>query len=239
MSGPDTPAPHDLIKEHMGTAVSIAVQIWRTAPGSMELDELKSEAYKGLVMAANRWAEYCEDNEFDPWRLEYFRAFCSRRIRGAVLDFLRASDWASRSLRARHKALVDAAGGEQVSDRELARRTRTSVHQVRATLAGMSARPVSLEVEGVDPGSGVTVEGQVESSAMLAFFVEAVRSLEDQQGLVVVLKYYRGWELREVAGLLGVSESRVSTLHTEALLSLHEKMKDFAERSGFTGGSGA
>lgn len=216
-----------LIRDHLGIAHAIAAQIWRTAPNSLELDELKSIANYGLVTAATRWPTYCQENGFDPGRLEYFKPYATRRIRGAVFDSLRSSDWATRSMRAKAKQLQEAGQGEGVSERELAERTGLKISEVRATTSGMAARPVSLDADDLDLGAPVAVEDQASSNVLLGEFTRAVAALAFDQQVLIVLKYYEGLELRDVARAMGVTESRASHLHTTSVLAIYDVLRAF------------
>ncbi len=216
--------PDDLIAEHLGLAHSLARQVWRTAPHALELDELIAIANLGLVSAAQRWTPYCEENQFSPAALEYFKTFAVRRIYGAMMDAIRQADWATRSLRTRAKLLQAAGQDKGLTDAELAERTGLSVGEVRSTVRGMAQRPVSLEAEEIEPSSRQDVESSVLVSSVLDDVVDTIRRLPDEEQVVVVLHYHRGLQLQEVAQAMGVTESRASQLHARAVLAVHEAM---------------
>jgi RNA polymerase sigma factor FliA len=224
------PPMYTLIEQYMGLAQSLAQQVWRTAPHALELDEMRGIAYLGLVGAAHRWEPYCAEKGYSPEALEYFRPFVVRRVHGALIDAIRSSDWATRSLRTRAKALQNAGQDRGATDRELAQRTGMSVAEVRSTLRGMAQRPVSLEAEELDPRTTDTVESSAFTTIVLSTVVTTIRELPGEQQAVLTLHYYRGMQLQDVAKTLGVSESRASALHADAVLAVHARMLTAAQQ---------
>lgn len=221
---------HTLIEQYMGLAQALAQQVWRTAPHALELDEMRGIAYLGLVAAARRWEPYCAEKKYSPEALEYFRPFLVRRVHGALIDAIRSADWATRSLRTRARALQDAGQERGASDTELAQRTGMSVAEVRSTLRGMAQRPVSLEAEELDPRTAENVESTAFTTAVLATVVATIRGLPAEQQAVLSLHYFRGMQLQDVAKTLGVSESRASQLHADAVLAVHARMRTAAQQ---------
>lgn len=224
MSGRDDEADA-LIHQYLPLAQSLAQQVYRTAPHALELDEMRAIAYLGLVGAAHRWRPYCAERAFSPKALEFFRPFVVRRVRGALIDAIRASDWATRALRSRAKALAEAGQEGRVSHTQLAERTGLTVTEVRTTMRGLAQRPVSLEAEDLDPGAQQDVESSAFTAAVLTAVVALIRSLDRDQQTVVALHYYRGLQLQEVAQVMGLTESRASQLHARAVLAVHEAMR--------------
>lgn len=219
-----------LIHQYMGLAQSLAQQQWRTAPHALELDELRGIAYLGLVSASKRWESYCEEHDFSPDALEFFKTFVVRRIRGAMIDAIRSADWATRSLRTRAKALQAAGQERGLTDMELAERTGMSVADVRHTIRGMGLRPVSLEAEELDPVAQRDVESSVFATHLLGTVAMTIRDLDPDQQVVLALHYFEGIQLQEVARMMGLSESRVSQLHARAVIAVHTEMVTAAQQ---------
>lgn len=218
-----------LIHQYLGLTQSIAQQVWRTAPHALELDELTGIAYLGLVSAAKRWPSYCAENSHDPEALQFFRPYVGRRVYGALIDAIRSADWATRSLRTRAKALQEAGQDKGLGEKELARRSGLTVKEVRATIHGMSQRPVSLEAEELDPVARSAVESDAFTSDLLGTMVGTIRDLEPEQQIVLTLHYFKGLQLQEVARTMGISESRASQLHAKAVLAVHAHMLEAAQ----------
>lgn len=213
-----------LIHQYMGLTQSLAQQVWRTAPHALELDELTGIGYLGLVAAARRWSVYCAENGHDENALQFFKPYVVRRVYGSLIDAIRSADWATRSLRTRAKALQEAGQDRGVPETVLAERSGMTVKEVRATIRGMSQRPVSLEAEELDPVADTAVEGDAFVTDLLGNLVGAIRDLDPEQQVVLTLHYYQGLQLQQVAKQMGVSESRVSQMHAAAVLKVHEQM---------------
>lgn len=223
-------AMEQLVQTYMGLAQSLAQQVWRTAPHALELDELKGIAYLGLVSAASRWGPYCEENGYRADALEFFRPFAARRIYGALIDAIRSSDWATRSLRTRARQIQEATGGKNMPDTEVAAKTGLSVQDIRSTRRGMAQRPVSMEAEELDPSASDDVESSAFTAGILSEVVRAVDSLDLAHQTVIALHYYRGMQLQQVAKAMGITETRVSQLHAQAVLVVHAAMVDAAQQ---------
>ena len=145
-----------LVIEMMPQAKSEAWKVYQAAPHALDLDDLTSLAFTGLMMAAARWPRYCADRNFDSGcgqvpcadpatcGTRYFAAYSLRRIRGAMLDAMRSADWVTRSMRTRAKALREAGQDLGKTEQELSDATGLTSRQIRATAAGVSARPVSF-----------------------------------------------------------------------------------------------
>lgn len=214
-----------LIQQYMGLAQALARQQWRKAPHALDLDELTGIAYLGLVSAGRRWEKYCSEKEYDPNALQFFKPFVVQRVNGALIDAIRASDWATRSLRTRAKALQEAGQDKGVSEQELADRSGLSIKDVRATIQDMSQRrPMSIEAEELDPMSRVGVESDAFTTSLLGTVVETIRDLEPEEQVVLTLHYFKGLQLQQVAKAMGISESRASQLHSRAVIAVHEQM---------------
>jgi RNA polymerase sigma factor for flagellar operon FliA len=183
------------------------------------------ETSSGTYLANGLVAHNCRENEFSPYALEYFKTFVQRRIHGALYDAIRASDWATRGLRSRAKALQAAGQERGATDAELAERTGLSIADVRSTIRGMARRPVSLEAEELDPQGHTDVESTVFTAAVLDRMVGVIRDLPGDQQAVIALHYHRGLQLQAIAAEMGIAESRASQLHARAVLTVHEALQ--------------
>lgn len=211
-----------VVVEYLDLAEAVAVSVYRKAPHAMELDETKAQALLGLVKAADRWLDYCRERGYDPDHMQYFAVFASRRIRGEIIDSLRKKDFATRSQRDSSKQLFRAGLGSGATEEELAERTGMSPAEIRTTVSAVSAKPVSLEAVGEIPIPDRTLVEQAQAeSAVLERMVEFIQSLPHEEQVVLSLHYYLGVELREVARLLGITESKASHLHTSAVVAVH------------------
>lgn len=217
-----------MIRDHMSLAQSLAQQQWAKAPHALELDELRGIAYLGLVGAAVRWRPYCAEKNYSPEAMQFFKPFVVQTVRGRLIDAIRSSDWAGRNLRTRAKALQEAGGEAGASYAELAERTGMTVAQVRSTVRGMAQRSVSVEGEELELGSSEDVESSVVTRYILDQVIDIIRNLDPEQQIVIALRYHRGLQLQHVAHEMGITESRASQLHAQAILAVHARMRTAA-----------
>jgi len=230
-----------LVLEMLPQAKSEAWKVFSAAPHALDLDDLTSLAYTGLMMAAQRWPAYCRERDFSPGCGQdpcggpetcgnrYFAAYSLRRIRGAMLDAMRSADWVTRSMRARARALRDAGQDLGKTEEELAQATSLTRKQIRDTQAGVAARPVSfdsLQADGAphdvpDPGD---TESQAVVSGILAEVLRAMDGLDAETQVILAMRYHRGLEFARIAELLGTDEQRVVELHNAGVLAVHAVM---------------
>lgn len=214
----------DLIVKFARLAQTLAKKKWQTAPEALNLDELTSIAYFGLVEAAIRWEEYCVSHGYDSGRLDYFKAYSMRRINGAMIDEMRRSDWMSRTMRAKSKRLVDAGATTGATVADLVERTKMTETEVRTTLVIMATRPVSVEGAEIDVRSKERVESSSAVSDALSVFRSTVESLPRPHQMVLALKYFQLMEIAEIAVVMRMTEAKVYQVHTEAVLAVHSAL---------------
>jgi RNA polymerase sigma factor for flagellar operon FliA len=214
----------ELIEEIMPQARAEAYRVWQRAPHALEMDELESLALSGLAAAGARWIAYCEKNGHDPTAYQFFTAYSLRRMRGAMLDYLRTQDWVTRSARTRAKMLRDAGQDRGLSEAELSAATGISVADIRETMAAVSARPVSIDAEPHDVAGADDVEGSAVVSEVLAAVGGVIAGLGESSRVVLALHYYHGMPMSELAGYAGVSEDEAVRLHQKAILAIHSAM---------------
>ncbi len=219
-----------LVIKYVPLAQAIAVQVWKTAPYALDVEELKGIAYWGLTESASRWEAYCERRGFDPDRKEFFRVYATRRIRGAIIDSFRSADWATRSLRTKHKQLQKAGQADGATSAELADRTGLSEVEVRSTVLAMSMRPVSLEDNNynTERETDQSVEDIASTNSLLSVFAKSVRELPVESKIILILRYYANKDLHEISSIMALSESVVSQLHAEAIISVRDDLQSAA-----------
>jgi RNA polymerase sigma factor for flagellar operon FliA len=237
-----------LIEEHLPLVKHIVFQVAVHFPRHVDRDELARAGALGLVEAARR---------YDESRGVPFDRFAAQRIRGAILDAVRAADWAPRSVRTLARKLEST---EQRLATELGRlpsmgevaeelgMTRADVDRLQARLF----RSVVLALEhAVNDGSdedltlvdvvrdqhAVEPLEELETRELHAYLRDAVELLPERHRLVVVGYFLESRTSQELARFLGVTESRVSQLRSEALLMLREGIEaQYAPRSSEPGG---
>ena len=224
-----------LVIAMMPQARSEAWKIYQAAPHALNLDELTSLAYTGLVMAGARWPLYCKERNFDPRAFNYFAAYSLRRIRGAMLDAMRSADWVTRSMRSRAKALREAGQDMGATEAELSASTGLSPRQIRDTAAGVAGRPVSFDAETHDVPDAGDVGEQVVTSGILAAALNTMNGLDAETQVVLALRYHQGRDFGQIAAALGITEQKVTALHNEGVLKIHSVMLRAVTLTGILG----
>lgn len=233
----DEDARRQLVEGNVGLVRYVAGRLAVGLPHYLEFPDLYGAGLIGLIQAV--------DN-FDRGRGIKFETYAIPRIRGAILDELRAQDWFPRSLRRKARQLestfaaLEARLGRAVSDEEVAREMGISLDEYDRVLGQISvATLVSLESElhPDDPGGGSRVidtivdESAVNPDDVIAqgelrdVIVGALDELADKERLVLTLYYYEELTLREIGDILEVTESRVCQIHTKAIFRLKGKVE--------------
>jgi RNA polymerase sigma factor for flagellar operon FliA len=222
-----------LIEDHLPLVKHIVFQVAVHFPRHVEREELARAGALGLVEAARR---------YDESRGVPFDRFAAQRIRGAILDAVRAADWAPRSVRtlARRLDAVEQRLASQLGRVPSAAEMAEELGMTRAELDHLQARMfrsvvLALEHEVTDDTddeltlvdvitdrSAVEPLDELEAREMHAYLRDAVALLPERHRLVIVGYFLEGRTSIDLARFLGVTESRVSQLRSEALLMLKE-----------------
>jgi RNA polymerase sigma factor FliA len=231
-----------LIRENMALVGHMVREMLFKVPAHVHRDDLASAGYAALVTAAQA---------FDPRRGIPFGKFAAMRVRGALLDELRGMDWASRSVRARARRAdvarqeLTAQLGRTPTATELAELLGVGVAEL-ASVEDDVQRAAVLSLQGFTAGAA---EDMVTDTAMnpeemllhrerLGYLHDAVAVLPERLRFVVEASFLQERPLSAVAAELGVTESRVSQLRTEALallrdgLSTHMDQQESAAAKG-------
>ena len=227
-----------LLEEYLPLVRSVAGRMAMGFPRSVELSDLVSTGVIGLVEALSN---------YDPSRGVKFETYAVPRIRGAILDELRSLDWVPRSTRAKSREIERAMNklenklGRIPSNRELAKSLNISSKELFSALGDVSSTAIlSLDeliykeednrqvprVEMVEAISNENVLGNLEKEELKAYIISAISQLSEQERLVVALYYYEELTLKEIGEVMQISESRVSQIHTKAVLKLRGMIKE-------------
>ncbi len=236
-----TPQQKDkLIMEYAPLIKFIAQKIAVRLPANIELDDLISSGVIGLMDAIEK---------YDPTRDNKFKTYAEFRIRGSILDELRAQDWVPRSVRDKSKMLdralieLEAQLGRSATDEEIADRlgvTRDEFHDLLNQV-----KPVSvLSIDDANTFSSVDKKSifnllescklsnpfnQLNLKSVKEIVAKAIEDLPERQRLVLSLYYYEDLNLKEIGRVLRVTESRVSQLHAQAISRLRAKLTQYFE----------
>jgi RNA polymerase sigma factor for flagellar operon FliA len=206
-------------------------------PAHVEEADLISYGLGGLISAIER---------FDTSREIKFETYAITRIRGAIIDELRNLDWVPRSVRARAREIeranmkLEARLQRAPTDEEMAAELDMSIGEFQDSLLQISNSTIVAldELWNVSDATGDQVslldtladrdapdpQQLVDESELRDRIADAIAALPEREKLVVALYYYENLTLREIGEVLGVTESRISQLHTKAVLRLRSKL---------------
>ncbi len=224
----------------------VAGRVGASLPAHVDEQDLVSYGLLGLIGAIER---------FDPGREIKFETFAMARIRGAIIDELRSLDWVPRSVRTRARQIERAIAALEKelmrapTDEEIAKKLgvtsdelEENLHEIsRSTVAALdelwspsgSGDQIAL-IDTIEDEAGPDPELFLEQSEVKEALAEAISELPEREKLVVTLYYYEELTLREIGEVLGVTESRVSQLHTKAILRLKAHLSGVAREPAET-----
>jgi RNA polymerase sigma factor for flagellar operon FliA len=225
----------------------VAGRLGSGLPAHVDEGDLVSYGLLGLIGAIER---------FDPERDIKFETYAIARIKGSIIDELRAMDWVPRSVRARARdieraiAELEARLGRAPSDEEIATKlgmteeelddslTEISRSSIAAldelwTVQGSTGDTVAL-IDTIEDTTGEAPSAALDQSEVKEMIADAISRLPEREKLVITLYYYEELTLREIGEVLGVTESRVSQLHTKAILRLKARLSGTPVRASLT-----
>lgn len=227
-----------VVLEHLPLVKAIAVRVHENLPVHVDLDDLVHAGILGLFDAASK---------YNPEKQVAFSSYAKHRIKGAILDSLRQLDWASRDMRRRHKQ-VEAATRDLAAtlqrtptEAEVAEKLGMDVDRWRNMMLDLrnvgliSASTRSNDSEDLPaPDFPSNPETQPDSicarEQLRSVLGDAVKTLPERYQKVVLLYYTNEMTMKEIGGILGINESRVSQIHKSAL----EKMQVVLQANGIS-----
>jgi RNA polymerase sigma factor FliA len=222
----------------------VAGRLGSGLPAHVDEGDLVSYGLLGLMGAIDR---------YEPDREIKFETFAIARIRGAIIDELRAMDWVPRSVRSRAREIERAIGeleakqGTAPNDEQIAKKVGITVEELEESLSEIARSSIAAldELWTVSGGDGDQIalidtiedidapdpQRQLSQIEMKEAIADAIARLPEREKLVVTLYYYEELTLREIGEVLGVTESRVSQLHTKAILRLKARLSGAQARA--------
>ncbi|HFE49048.1 MAG TPA: RNA polymerase sigma factor FliA [Chromatiaceae bacterium] len=225
----------ELVNQHAALVKRIAYHLMSRLPPNVQVEDLVQAGMIGLLEASRN---------YDPSQGASFETYAGIRIRGSMLDEIRRSDWTPRSVHRKARMVAEAirqienAEGRDARDSEVAEALEMTVEEYHAVLKDSnSARIFSFDElsalgEVVPEGgnrqslSENPMEGLYRSDFRKAL-TNAIAGLPDRERMVIGMYYQDELNLREIGQVLGVSESRVCQIHSQAALRLRARLKEW------------
>ena len=219
---------NELVMHYIDQVKSIVLRMIPTYRGYSSYDDMLSCGVLGLMDAIEK---------YDPAKNVKFEYYAAMRIRGEIIDNIRKQDWAPSSLRRKIKAINCATNelenmySRTPSDEEIAKYLGMDEEEVQKTLEKSHMFNIIYFEEmaqddhlweSADPDE--SMEEKVEGSEMVELLGGFIEGLSEKERMVITLYYYEEMKLKEIANLLGVSESRASQIHSKAVMVLRSKM---------------
>lgn len=224
-----------LIRQHAPLVRRIALHMIAKLPPNVEVDDLIQVGMIGLAEALSR---------FESEQGVQFETFASQRIRGAMLDELREGDWMSRSSRKSQKEIEQALNRLEQRlcrpplESEIAAELKMSLDEYQSLLGKVRGTQL-VYLEDMAPSgedgddylerhvadSGADPFLQLRDQRLRSALVDAIKALPEREQYVMGMYYEHDMNLKEIAAVLGVTESRVCQLHSQAIARLRTKMR--------------
>ena len=223
------------MERHLQLVKRIAYHLAGRLTPSVQVDDLIQAGLLGLLEAAR---------VYDSRQGATFETYAGIRIRGAMLDEMRKTDWTPRSVHRNARRLseavraVESREGREARPQEVAAEMGVDLDSYHAMLRdAVTSRVLSFEDmfeadsdrEDILPGDGETPVESLVHEGFRQAVTEAIGGLPEREGLVLALYYDEELNLREIGEVLGVTESRVSQIHSQALVRLRARLSDWIQ----------
>ncbi|MBN2439828.1 MAG: RNA polymerase sigma factor WhiG [Spirochaetales bacterium] len=224
------------VKQYAPLVKYVAGKVAIGMPHNVEFDDLVGFGVFGLFDAIEK---------FDPEKHVKFKTYAVTRIRGAIFDELRAIDWVPRSVRQKSRQLeetvrhLESQLGRVATDKEIAKAMDMSTGDFQKMILKISGTSIlSLNdvwntgeendkisiVDSIESPTSLNPDTIVEKEEVKRVIIEAIQELPEKEKKVLVLYYYEDLTLKEIGEVLAVTESRISQLHTKAIMRLRTKL---------------
>ncbi len=232
---PSTELREKLITEYAPLVKVVAGRLSMYLGYNVEYEDLVSYGIFGLIDAIDK---------FDPGKDVKFETYASLRIRGSILDQIRKMDWIPRTVRQKQRRLEDAAKtieartGRNATDEELAEELGVTGTELLEWQSQLKVTNIISLNEFVEQGGEPVMDARnnsqfaqpeetVAEEELKKVLSETLELLTEKERRVILLYYYEELTLKEISNILEVSESRVSQLHTKALLKMRKRMGNY------------
>jgi len=230
---PNGTEQNEVIARHAPLVKRIAYHLMSRLPASVQADDLIQAGMIGLLEAARN---------YDASQGASFETYAGIRVRGAMLDEIRKGDWVPRSVHRKARQMAEAVReiehkhGRDARDHEVAEAMELGLNDYYKVLQDVSGhRVLSFEDVGVDEDAMSTLTADQSTNPdegllredFKRCLAEGISGLPERERLVLTLYYDEELNLREIGAVIGVSESRVSQIHSQALIRLKARMANW------------
>ena len=222
----------ELVMRYLYIVKTIASQMRGVYAGSLQMEDIINEGVIAIMKGIDR---------YDPERDNKFETFISRRIRGMIIDLVRKNDWMPRDFRKQVRMMEDAriALGNEATEEEIAKHIGMDVkkyRKIQRMSVIMNVLSLDMLVDEEDEHQSLQLSIRDASSQPEKAFLqeeskqllsEAVRSLKEKEQLVISLYYVEELNMGQIAQVMGVSEPRISQIHSGAIRKLKDYMSTY------------
>jgi len=222
-----------ILMNYLGIVKCIAIKMNSVYKSKADMEDIINEGVLVLMDCIEK---------YDPDRGAKFETYASFRIRGAIIDFIRNQDWVPRSLRKKVKTVEDAyyklqsESDNNVSDEEVAAHLNISIDELNKTIGEANAFFLLSYEEMLLDNSAFnnflvedSTEWQIHEEELKSVIAQSIDELNENERAVISLYYYEELKLKDIARVLGVTQSRVSQIHAKALMKMKNKLKKYLE----------
>lgn len=224
-----------LVQRYAGLVKRIALHTAARLPASVQLDDLIQAGMIGLLEAARK---------YDASKGASFETYATIRIRGSIVDEIRKGDWVPRSVHRNSRRIaeaiqqIEAKYGRDAKDQEIAEALSLSLDDYYAMLSDLSGSRLfsfeELTAAGDTSQASLASEhtsdkppDELQQKKLRHDLAQAIQMLPEREQLVLALYYDEELNLKEIGLVLGVSESRVSQIHSQAAMRLRARLADW------------
>ena len=218
-----------LVETYIPLVKIIANKMSISLPSYVEREDCISDGYIGLIQAVDR---------FDPSLGYKFETFASIRIKGAIIDSLRAKDWLPTAVRQKVKKYhqvvfeLECKLGRSVTEKEVSGEMEISGEEFSSLIKQVQVANI-LSLEEFSKVCDVHVDNiseQLEKQELVKDLAKVIETLTEKEKLVISLYYYEELTLKEISYIMKLSEARISQIHTKAVFSIRGKLLNLINR---------
>jgi len=229
---------NETVKQYLPIVIKIANLMMMRLPSNIHVDDLIQVGNIGLLEAIER---------YDPVHDVHFESFASQRIKGAMIDYLRSNDWVSRGVRKTQKQIAKSIHklehllGSNPKDSDIANDMGVSMQTYREMLVSIEGTQLFYLEDLQDNGDGENTSlldthfSDTKSDPLFVLsdarlkqsLIDAITKLEDKEKYIMKMYYEEDMNLKEIATVMDLTESRISQIHAKIIIKLRSRLHNF------------